>query len=80
MQAFWEEDVELLEFVRVVTSFAFKIIQELRSALSRSKNMPTMNANPERAHLCFDFLFYRTSRTGLVHVETGLNSNTALDS
>ena len=41
---------EMLEFARVVTSLTLKIIQELRSALSRSKNMPTLNANPERAH------------------------------
>ena len=80
MQAFWEEDAEILEFVRVVTSFAFKIIQELRSALSRSKNIRTLNVNPERAHRYFDFPLYLTSRTGLVHVEIGLNSNTALDS
>lgn len=54
MQAVWEEGwgggAEMLEFARVVTSFALKIIQELWSALSRSKNMPTLNANPERGH------------------------------
>ena len=77
MQAVWEGrgggGVEMLEFARVVTSFALKIIQELRSALSRSKNMRTMNVNPERAHRYFDFPLYLTSKTGLVHVETGLN-------
>ena len=53
MQAVWERGgggAEMLEFARVVTYFALKIIQEPRSALSRSKNMPTLNANPERAH------------------------------
>ena len=65
---------EMLEFARVVTSFALKIIQELRSALSRSKNMRTLIVNPERAHRYFDFPLYLTSKTGLVHVETGLNS------
>ena len=40
----------MLEIARVVASSAFKIIQEQRIALSRSKNMPTVDANPERAH------------------------------
>ena len=85
MQAVWEGEwgggAEMLEFARVVTSFALKIIQELRSALSRSKNMRTMNVNPERAHRYFDFPLYLTSKTGLVHVETGFElENTALDS